>query len=422
MVAGIAPILIASISFILRIIDLGRIKGFIFDEVYYVDGARDLLKYGVEVNGTQPEFIVHPPIGKWLIALGIKVFGDNSFGWRFATAIAGTAMILLIGLIAHRLFRNPILTALASALMAVDGLALVHSRTALLDNFLALFILLASYLFLAKRYWWTGIALGFALATKWSALYFILLFGLIGLYRAFTHHTGRELIKPTLERIGQFVLTPFILYIISWSGWFASDRGWDRNYSTNPFASFLFYHKQMLDFHTGLTDKHAYEANPWSWLLMGRPTSFFYETPKNCGADSCSQEILALGTPLLWWLGAIAIFVVAGLWARSIVVKRLEPALTVIASGIVAGYLPWFIFQQRTIFTFYAIVFQPFIILALVYCARYLMAHYGSAGKVVVALIFAAIFFNFIYFLPIYVGDVITYDAWHSRMWFTSWI
>jgi dolichyl-phosphate-mannose--protein O-mannosyl transferase len=65
MVAGIAPILIALASFFLRLFNLGDIKTFIFDEVYYVDGARDLLKYGVEVSGNNPEFIVHPPIGKW---------------------------------------------------------------------------------------------------------------------------------------------------------------------------------------------------------------------------------------------------------------------------------------------------------------------------------------------------------------------
>jgi PiT family inorganic phosphate transporter len=75
---------------------LGTPKGFIFDEVYYVDGARDFLKYGVEVTGAAPEFVVHPPIGKWLIALGIKIFGDNEFGWRFMGALLGSVMVILI--------------------------------------------------------------------------------------------------------------------------------------------------------------------------------------------------------------------------------------------------------------------------------------------------------------------------------------
>ena len=94
--AAIAPLLIAFASFVLRLINLGLPKGFVFDEVYYVNGARDFLKYGVEVDGANPEFIVHPPVGKWLIASGIKLFGDNEFGWRFASALFGTMLILCL--------------------------------------------------------------------------------------------------------------------------------------------------------------------------------------------------------------------------------------------------------------------------------------------------------------------------------------
>ena len=422
MFAAIAPVAIALISFILRIVHLGRINTFIFDEVYYVDGARDLLHYGVEVAGSKPEFVVHPPLGKWLIGIGITIFGDNRFGWRITSALFGSLMILLIARIAHRLFRDARLTALASLLMAFDGLALVHSRTALLDNFLAFFILLATYLFTMRRYWWTGIALGCAMATKWSALYFIIAFGVIALYRAFTHHSGRALIRPTLERIAQFGVTPLLVYLSSWIGWFASNRGWDRHHSSNIFSSFMYYHQQMLEFHTGLVQRHSYQANPWSWLIMARPTSFYYETPTGCNAQSCSQEILALGTPLLWWLGTIALLVTLGLWLRSIALRRIDPALSLIVTGIAAGYLPWFFFQKRTVFSFYAIVFEPFLILALVYCVRLLISGYGRSGEIVVAAALVLIAINFIYFLPLFIGDVLTYDAWHARMWFTSWI
>lgn len=429
MVAAIAPLLIALASFILRLFNLSSIKSLIFDEVYYVDGARDFLKYGVEVSGAQPEFVVHPPVGKWMIASGIKLFGDNALGWRFATALVGSLMILIVALIAHRLFYSPLLTALASGLMAVDGLALVHSRTALLDNFLAFFILIATYFFISKKYWLTGLFLGIALATKWSALYFIAIFALIALYRAFTHHSGRDLIRPTLSRIGAFSLLPIAVYLISWWGWFVSDRGWDRNHSSNSISSFIFYHQEMLNFHTGLSEKHPYEANPWSWLIMGRPTSFFYETPKTCGADSCSQEVLALGTPLLWWSGTIAIAIVLGFWVRSLLVRNFDPAVTIIVSGVAAGYLPWFFFQERTVFSFYAIVFQPFLILALVYCARlFLTAQRRKSdrayqmGEFVLLGVFLLIAINFIYFLPLYLGQVTTYEAWHAHMWFASWI
>jgi dolichyl-phosphate-mannose--protein O-mannosyl transferase len=306
--------------------------------------------------------------------------------------------------------------------MAVDGLALVHSRTALLDNFLALFILAATYFFLRRQYWWTSLALGLALGTKWSAVYFIAIFGMIALYRAFTHHSGRALIRPTLERISQFALLPALIYCASWIGWFISGRGWARDFSSNIVSSFIHYHQQILGFHTSLTEKHTYEANPWSWLIMGRPTSFFYESPKGCGVESCSQEILALGTPLLWWSATAALCVVVGMWLRGVLARHFDPALTIIVAGMAAGYLPWFFYQSRTVFTFYAIVFQPFLILALVYCAQMALTKFGRKGVIVIASLLILIAANFIYFLPLYMGDVITYEAWRARMWFPSWI
>ena len=415
---------IALIALALRLINLGTPKGFVFDEVYYVDGARDYLAHGVEVTDDAPEFVVHPPVGKWLIALGIRLFGDNEFGWRFVGAVLGTAMIVLIALITQRLFRNSFLTIAASFLLAVDGLALVHSRTALLDIFLSFFVLLATYFFLMRWHWWAGIALGLAISTKWSALYYLVLFALVALYRNFTHNTGKDLVKPTLKTALQYAVIPLSIYTTSWAGWFASKRGWARDYSDNIFTSWFHYHSQMLGFHTGLVEKHSYQANPWSWLIMGRPTSFFYETPKDCGADRCSQEVLALGTPLLWWIGTVAIAVVIGFWIKSFFLKRYEPPLNVIVTGIAAGYLPWFFFQQRTVFSFYAIVFEPFLILAIIYCIYVALLHFENKRNtyIIVGVIGFAILANFIYFLPLFIGDVITYDSWQARMWLPSWI
>ena len=415
---------IALFALLLRLLNLGTPKGFIFDEVYYVDGARDYLKYGVEVTGTDPEFVVHPPVGKWLIALGIKIFGDNEFGWRFMGALLGSVMVILIALIAQRLFRNNFLTISASALIAMDGLALVHSRTALLDIYLSFFVLLATYFFVMRWHWWTGLALGFAVATKWSGLYFLALFAVIALYRVFTLNTGREIIKPTLKTSLQYAVLPTTIYFSSWIGWFSSSRGWARDYSSNIFASFFHYHSQMLGFHTGLVEKHSYQANPWSWLVMGRPTSFYYQSPKTCGADNCAQEVLALGTPFLWWFGVIALAVVFGFWIRSLAQKRYEPSLNIIVAGMTAGYLPWFFFQERTVFSFYAIIFQPFIILAIIYCAYVALLHFKNSRNtyIFIGVVGIAIFSNFIYFLPLFTGDVITYDAWQTRMWLPSWI
>ena len=422
--AAIAPILIAIAAFLVRIINLGSPKGLVFDEVYYVDGARDLLKYGVEVSGSDPEFIVHPPVGKWLIASGIKLFGDNEFGWRFASAVFGTLLILLFARLVHVLFYSPLLTALGAVLMALDGLLLVHSRTALLDLFLTFFTLLGVFLWHRNRHIWAGIAFGLAIGCKWSAIYFVAIIGLIAVYRVLIAHDIRKTLKPIAAKFAQYGLIPVFVYTLTWTGWFLSDRGWSRGWSNNPLSSWIHYHSEMLNFHTGLTDSHPYEANPWNWLVMGRPTSFFYDSPKGCSAENCAQEVLALGTPLLWWVGTIAIAVIVGYWIKSLISHRIDMAANIVVLGLAAGYLPWFAMQQRTVFTFYAIIIEPFLILAIVYCAKLLLASglKPVVSQSIVGGILALIILCFLFFIPLFTGQVITYEDWNLRMWFDSWI
>ena len=401
---------ITFLAFFLRIFHLSTPKGLVFDEIYYVDGARDYLKYGVEVTKGSPEFIVHPPVGKWLIAAGIKLFGNHEFGWRIAVAVAGTLTVYLTARIAQRIFHENKWATLAALLMTLDGLNLVMSRTALLDIFLTLFILLAVNAWLKGKYLRFAIYLGLAMGSKWSALYFVAAFLIVELI------INRNLIRTI--RVG---ITSLGIYVLTWFGWFSSSLGWDRYSKSNPISSLIYYHNEMLGFHTGLTEKHSYQATPWSWIIMGRPTSFFYESPKGCGSKSCAQEVLALGTPILWWLGAIALLVLIGVNLHNFAMRELDMASLIPFLGIVAGYLPWFFFQKRTVFTFYAIAFEPFVILAIVLLAK-LAYEYDERMKYVIALAVIAIAINFIYFYPIFTGTINTYEAWYSRMWWSSWI
>lgn len=154
---------------------------------------------------------------------------------------------------------------------------------------------------------------------------------------------------------------------------------------------------------------------------MGRPTSFFYEAPKGCGAKSCAQEVLAIGTPILWWLGAAALLFLIGANLHNFAMRELDFGVLIPFIGIAAGYLPWFFFQQRTVFTFYAIVFQPFLILAIVLLAKMAYEYHRKFKYLIVAMVLL-IAINFLYFLPVFTGEIITYDAWFDRMWWNSWI
>ena len=395
---------------LMRFINLSAPHQLVFDEVYYVNGAQDYLKHGVEIKDGAAEFVVHPPVGKWAIAAGIKIFGDNSFGWRFSAAAVGSISILLIFLTARKLFASYLMGILASVLMLFDGLHLVMSRTALLDIFLMFFLLLGFLLILYERHWLAAISLGLALGTKWNAMYFIIA---IVIYLVVSR---RRFPLPYLVAIP-------LTYLASWSGWFLSNEGWKRQYSSNVFLSWYNYHREILNFHTKLTTEHAYQANPWNWLILGRPTSFFYETPKTCGASSCAKEILALGTPLLWWAGVFAIAITFGYYLYQ---RDRSALLILIAIG--ANYLPWFLFQKRTMFYFYAISFEPFLILALVFVIWKALENPDLSPLLVQRrrqLAFgglALIGLCFLYFLPVYLGIELPYDSWYSRMWLPSWI
>jgi len=419
------------IALLIRVWHISTPRGYVFDEVYYAKNAHSLIDHGVELQKTgAAEFIVHPPVGKWLIGVGIKIFGFNEFGWRITAAIVGTLSVGLIYYVAKRLFDIYLLSCMAALLTIFDGLHLVHSRTALLDIFLMFFILLAFYFVLLSKPWWAGFTLGLALATKWSGIYYMVAYAAFLLYVDYRQERAMEneeairtvLATKVWRRFLQFGLLPIFTYATTWVGWFLNPRGWDRNWSKSMINSFWHYHSEMWNFHTNLTQGHPYSANPWSWLIMGRPTSFFYASPKSCGAQTCSQEILALGTPLLWWSGLIALCITFGYW-----IARREWQSGLILLSLAAGYTPWFLIQKRTMFTFYAIAFEPFLILLIVYVISKFLE--GERGRELSRrrLLFVygylvAVAINFFYFFPLYTAGVISYGAWLRHMWLPSWI
>ena len=398
--------LILLLTALIRFWNLGTPDKLVFDEVYYVDGAKDYLTNGVETTKGAAEFVVHPPVGKWLIALGIQILGDSPAGWRLSVAIFGTFSILLIYFVALRLFSSQFLALVSAGLMSIDGLHLVMSRTALLDIFLMFFLLAAFLALLHERHIVAALLLGLALGTKWSAIYFI---AAILIYLLVINRRRALLYLPIIP----------ITYLFTWSGWLISDKGWSRDYSSNPLISLFQYHREILNFHTGLTTEHSYEASPWNWLVLGRPTSFFYESPKSCGAESCSQEILAMGTPIIWWFGLIALFITLGYF-----ITRRERGAGLILLALLSNYLPWLLFPERTTFYFYAIAFLPYLILAITYSIKLYLEDEAKQPKriqnVYAALGLTALIFA--YFAPVYLGIVLTYDDWYSRMWLPSWI
>ncbi|MFJ8083684.1 dolichyl-phosphate-mannose--protein mannosyltransferase [Streptomyces sp. NPDC096205] len=503
------PLLVTLLAGVLRFWNLGSPKAVIFDETYYAKDAWALVHRGFEVNWdknandlvlssgghvpipTDAAYVVHPPVGKYVIGLGELIFGFDPFGWRFMTALLGTLSVLMVCRIGRRLFRSTFLGCLAGALLAVDGLHFVMSRTSLLDGVLMFFVLaafcclvvdrdkarerlaaalpadaegrvrpnaeVADTLWLGLRPWrWAaGVLLGLAIGTKWNGLYFLAAFGLmtvlwdIGSRKvAGARHPYLAVLKYDLG-FAFLATVPVAVatYVLSWTGWILSPsdgsggyyRDWAVKDGRGSDWSWLFpdwvrslwhYENQVYDFHVGLSSPHTYESNPWSWIVLGRPVSYFYESPApgtdGCPADAgdkCAREVLALGTPVLWWVGCFALLYVLWRWFF-----RRDWRAGAIACAIVAGYLPWFFFQERTIFYFYAVVFVPFLCLAVAMLVGALVGPPDStdtrrvAGATGAGVLVLLIAWNFIYFWPIYTGTAIPIDDWRSRMWLDTWV
>ncbi|HEX7835586.1 MAG TPA: phospholipid carrier-dependent glycosyltransferase, partial [Pseudolysinimonas sp.] len=283
------PAVVMVVATLLRLVGLEHPHALVFDETYYVKDAWTLSHLGYEskwpadselafINGhtdiylDTASFAVHPPIGKWIIAAGLAVFGaDSSFGWRIAVAISGILLVLVTMLIAQRLFRSTLLAVIAGGLMAIDGNAIVLSRVAVLDSMLALFALLGVGAVLLDRphterrlaawvaddpsrrassgpaFWnrpWllaAGVAFGLASGVKWSGLYFLAVFALyaLGTDVLMRRRAGiRSWLGGTILRQGPvtFVLmvpVAIAVYFAGWIGWFASDGGTYRHWIEN---------------------------------------------------------------------------------------------------------------------------------------------------------------------------------------------
>lgn len=494
---------------VLRFWDLARPHELVFDETYYVKQAFSLLTLGYEgawgedanpafaagdtsLLGTDPEYVVHPPVGKWMIALGIRLGGgvESSFAWRFAAAVCGTLAVLMIARIGRRLFASTALGATAGLLLAVDGQAIVHSRISLLDPFLMFFVLAAFGALVLDRdqarrrlaartadalaaapgvlawgpglglRWWrlaAGVLLGLAIGTKWSGMYFLAVFGVMVVVwdvaarrTAGTRHWfWSGVLRDGVPAFVTMVGTAAVVYVGTWWSWFASPQAWGRQWAVeNPdqgvpwlppaLRSLWHYHEDMWRFHNGLETPHSYAAHPLGWIVQWRPTSYFYPSEVSsltgdaaqqaCGADACSQAILALGNPLLWWAGAAAVLV-ALFW----LVRYRDWRAAAVLSGIVAGWAPWFLYAHRTIFTFYSVAFVPWVVLTLVYVLGLLVGprpdparrHEVRAHRravIAVGVFVAVVVAVSAFFYPVWAGWVVPWQQWHIRMWLPTWI
>jgi dolichyl-phosphate-mannose-protein mannosyltransferase len=351
---GVAGIFI--LSLVLHFWNLNQFNNLIFDEVYYA-------KFAVNYLDGVPLFDAHPPLGKYMIAIGIWIASHwpfhtgtpNGFTgillapieYRWMNALTGSLLPLVVAGLGFQLTHRRSFALIAGFFTATDGLLLVESRLALINIYLVFFGFLGQWLFLLalnhqslRRVGFLSLAgtcLGASVAVKWNGLGFLLGIYLIFILGWLFHklsaenqlnfspflsfHTARfryplqKLYQITpLQILFYLVLIPVLTYSILWI----------PHLQINTEYNFVEVHKRIFDFHKTMknsTEVHPYCSNWYTWPLVIRPIVYFFEKAINLndpvpaypplpeGAGKIIYDIHALGNPILWWLSTTAIFI-----------------------------------------------------------------------------------------------------------------
>lgn len=493
-----APIAVTLLAAILRFWNLGHPDAIVFDETYYVKDAWTLLHNGYEsawpegadadfargdtdLYSDAPSYVVHPPLGKWMIGLGMALFGaDSAVWWRASTALAGTIAVFALTMVGRLLFRSTLVAVLMGLLFAIDGNAIVMSRVALLDNWVMLFCLLGFWFVLLDRsrtadrmaarleaareagrdpyagpvIWarpWVfaaGVAFGAATAVKWSGLYFI---AVVGVYLVLVDALSRRrlglpfwitgaVLKQAPATFVLLVPVAAVVYLASWTGWLTTDGGYYRHWADEPgnaatgmwawvphaFQSLWHYHEAAYGYHVGVHSSHPWEANALTWPLMLRPTNMYFASTDDgsggCGATDCWSSIIGIANPIIWWAATAATVYVAYRFAR-----YREWQAGAILVGAAAGYLPWLLYLERTVFHFYTIAYEPYVLLALGAVAALVLGRpTDPEWRRVRGLATVGVFVAFavavsLFFLPMWTAIPLTPDLRQLHFWLPGW-
>ena len=420
-------VLVVIFSFGVRMYRLEIPETYYFDEVYYAFTAQEMAKgnkHAWQNTGYPPEDFAyewtHPPLGKELSAIGIKIFGDNTFGWRFFQAFFGGLGALLIYLVAKNLFQSKGAGLFAAILYSLDSFLFVLSRITMVDIFMVDFLLLSAlfvikyarsrktiYLMLA------GLFAGASMSIKWSGVYIWIFFAGVSFFIIYYYEVSQSgakdssYLKSVLNIIPRmvvaFVVLPLLVYIATYIPFF---------YFGNSFMDFLSLQDAMYGYHGAVETHHPYESRWWQWPLMLEPVYLHFDDL----GEGIRAHIYMLGNPFIWWTGCV-FFVLGAVQA----LRKENPALIFAVVSVLALWLPWAISPRKITFMYHYIPAFIFIIIIIAYFLDRLWKMDTKFGKLFVILylvVAAAVFF---YFYPITAAVNMEGYKHGQYMWLESW-
>lgn len=395
---GALPLLIALVAGLLFFARLGTPPELIsLDEDYYVPDARSVRAHGAEAH-----FVLHPPVAKWFMAGGISLLGNKAVGWRAGSALFGALGVLVVYLLARRLWSSTILAAIAALLLTVDGLWFVQSRVAMLDVYAATFILCGIWLLVKDRArarpdrrgprWLrlgSGVAFGLALGTKWSSAPFLIAAAVVALVWAAGSLRGSERFRPAFARqtfavAGTFVVLPIVVYTATYVPWFMADKRFHPPQcarSANAASEWLCNQRLIFERHreterfnaaTPGQPIHEYVSDAWSWPWIGRPVHHYLFQGKQQRPDGQLVPrvagVVGLPNPLIWLPAFFVAIPLLTWWS----IRRRDATARLLLPFIAAGSLPFLVAGAlgQPLFLFYMTPVVPLLVLAVVHVLR----------------------------------------------------
>ena len=415
---------IALVAFALRFWNLDGTADIVFDEVYYPKFAQNYLR-------GEPLFDAHPPLAKYIMAIGIQILGYAPLGYRIMTAIAGGLLPLITYEFIWQLSDRRSWAWLTGCFVALDGLLLVESRFGLINTYILLFGMLSQLCMVLalkrsrQRWFWvlvTGLMLGASISVKWTGLAYVIGLGAIAGY-AWSRY--RQALNAPQIVIGLIIL-PIAFYFGQWI----------PHLMLNPERDIWELHHQIFGFHQNLglgkTDPiHPYCSPWWSWVLLIRPVAYFFENRPN----SMVEFVHAMGNPFLYWLSAIALLIcltfviVSKLRFPPQIFTKIEPKerrelfwfVVYITTSFLGHWLPWSL-SKRCIFLYHYMPASLFAFAALALLVSLFWRSPAPQTRAIGSGLVGIIAIGFIFWLPIYIGLPISSGYLPMLMWFRSWI
>ncbi|WP_276357841.1 phospholipid carrier-dependent glycosyltransferase [Cohnella caldifontis] len=396
-----------------------------FDEIYHGRTAYEF------IQAMEPYENTHPPLGKVLLEFGIRLFGMTPYGWRFAAAVCGTLMVPVVYAAAKGMFGRTRYAFLAGLLLVLESFHFVQSRFANVDVFGVTFTVVMYYAmyrygetswrrgFRAGLGWLalSGVFFGCAAAVKWNYLY-----GGAGLAVLFVLSLLRHLRaarsegqRRTARRTALTLLAAAVFFVAVPAGIYtASYMPFERATKANDGIKDLWqYQKNMYDYHKGVKEVHPYSSKWYTWPLMLRPVWYYGGTDL---APGTGQSIAAIGNPLVWWGGLLAML--ASWWIGW---RRRDRIVLTIAVMYLSFYVPWIVAPRSITFLYHYFPMVPLLIFSLVWMMRWWEEKYRG-GRRFTAFAVTAAAALFLWFYPVLAGVTISREWMNIALrWLPSW-